>query len=100
MKQITIFSDTNLTQARKTGILLNYKCTNSSFIFTQNRYSYTDAEHAVGIERELVDALARESRLKARLQGLAGSVEAATKSSDEKYQLVQNTVDELKQTNM
>lgn len=65
----------------------------------QDRSSYSEAEHAVGIERELVEALARESRLKARLQGLAGSVEAATKSSEEKYQLVQSTVTERKQTN-
>lgn len=45
------------------------------------------------------DALARESRLKARLQGLAGSVEAATKTSKEKYSQVQNTVAELKHAN-
>lgn len=51
------------------------------------------------MERELVDALARESRLKARLQGLAGSVEAATKSSKEKYSQVQSTVAELKHAN-
>lgn len=49
---------------------------------------------------ELVEALARESRLKARLQALAGSLEAATKSSEEKYAQVQNTVTELKQANL
>lgn len=57
------------------------------------------SEPSVEMERELVDALARESRLKARLQGLAGSVEAATKSSQEKYSQVQVTVAELKHAN-
>lgn len=67
---------------------------------SQDRSSFTEAEHTAGIERELVEALARESRLKARLQGLAGSLEAATKSSEEKYVQVQNSVSELKQTNL
>lgn len=58
-------------------------------------YSESDQEQTAEMERELVDALARESRLKARLQGLAGSVEAATKSSKEKYSQLQ----ELKQAN-
>lgn len=66
----------------------------------KDRSSFSEAEHTAGIERELVEALTRESRLKARLQGLAGSVEAATKSSEEKYLQVQNTVSELKQTNL
>lgn len=48
---------------------------------------------------ELVEALARESRLKARLQGLAGSLEAAAKSSEEKYAQIQHTVAELKHAN-
>lgn len=62
--------------------------------------SYSDAEHSAGIELELVEALARESRLKARLQALAGSLETATKSSEEKYAQVQSTVAELKQANL
>lgn len=66
----------------------------------QDRTSYSEAEHSAGIEHELVEALARESRLKARLQSLAGSLEAATKSSEEKYAQVQNTVSELKQANL
>lgn len=62
----------------------------------RDRGIYSDGgEQTVEMERELVDALARESRLKARLQGLAGSVEAATKSSKEKYSQLQ----ELKQAN-
>ncbi|XP_031620073.1 colorectal mutant cancer protein [Contarinia nasturtii] len=59
--------------------------------------SYTDAEHTAGIELELVEALARESRLKARLQALASSLETATKSSEEKYA---STVAELRQANL
>lgn len=61
----------------------------------RDRGIYSDQEQTADMERELVDALARESRLKARLQGLAGSVEAATKSSKEKYSQLQ----ELKQAN-
>lgn len=52
------------------------------------------------MKEELIEALSREALLKMRLQSLAGSVEAATKSSEEKYHLVQTTVAELKQTNV
>lgn len=65
----------------------------------RERSIYSEVEQTAEMERELVDALARESRLKARLQGLAGSVEAATKTSKEKYSQVQNTVAELKHAN-
>lgn len=65
----------------------------------KNRTSFTDTEHAAGIERELVEALARESRLKARLQCLTSALETAAKTSEEKYTQVQNTVAELKQAN-
>lgn len=65
----------------------------------RDRGIYSGGEQSAEMERELVDALARESRLKARLQGLAGSVEAATKTSKEKYSQVQNTVAELKHAN-
>lgn len=66
----------------------------------KDRTSYSDAEQNAGIELELVEALARESRLKARLQALASSLETATKSSEEKYFQVQSTVAELKQANV
>lgn len=46
----------------------------------KERPSYTEKEHSTGIELELVEALARESRLKAQLQALAASLETATKS--------------------
>lgn len=64
---------------------------------SKERATYSDTEHTAGIELELVEALARESRLKARLQALASSLEAATKSSEEKYV---STVAELKQANL
>lgn len=64
---------------------------------SKERASYSDAEHTAGIELELVEALARESRLKARLQALASSLETATKSSEEKYA---STVAELRQANL
>lgn len=63
----------------------------------KERASYSDAEHTAGIELELVEALARESRLKARLQALASSLESATKSSEEKYA---GKVAELRQANL
>lgn len=63
----------------------------------KERASFSDAEHTAGIELELVEALARESRLKARLQALASSLETATKSSEEKYA---STVAELRQANL
>lgn len=66
-------------------------------MFNKDRTSYTDAEHTAGIEHELVEALARESRLKGRLQALASSLELATKSSEEKYA---STLAELKQANL
>lgn len=66
----------------------------------KDRSSYSDAEQNAGIELELVEALARESRLKARLQALTSSLETATKSSEEKYFQVQSTVAELKQANL
>lgn len=66
-------------------------------ISNKERASYSDAEHTDGIELELVEALARESRLKARLQALASSLETTTKSSEEKYA---TTVAELKQANL
>lgn len=82
-------------------LTMNSSTTHNNIFFSnlQDRTSFTEAEHTASIEMELVDALARESRLKARLQSLAGSLEAATKSSEEKYGQVQNTVTELRLTN-
>jgi hypothetical protein len=44
-----------------------------------DRVSYSEAEYNASIERELMDALSRESRLKARIQELAESIETANK---------------------
>lgn len=71
---------------------------------TKDRSSFSEAEYAVNIERELVEALSRESRLKSRIQGLVGSLEAATKSKssvNEKFNKIhQSHINELRQTNM
>lgn len=70
---------------------------------TKDRSSFSEAEYAVNIERELVEALSRESRLKSRIQGLVGSLEAATKSksnNDKFSKIHQSHINELRQTNM
>lgn len=67
---------------------------------TKDRSSFSEAEYAVNIERELVESLARESRLKSRLQGLAGSLaEAAAKNPATANNQVQN-INDLRQTNL
>lgn len=48
----------------------------------RDRLSYSELEYNVSIERELVEALSRECRLKTRLQGLAESLETATKGGN------------------
>lgn len=63
----------------------------------KDRFSYSEAEYNASIERELLEALGRECRLKARLQGLAGSLETATRASNSS---TKQTVSELKQTNL
>lgn len=67
---------------------------------TKDRSSFSEAEYAANIERELFDALAREARLKARLQGLAGTLEAATRNTGEKNSQTLANIAELRQTNM
>uniref|UniRef100_A0A336LR01 CSON011288 protein n=1 Tax=Culicoides sonorensis TaxID=179676 RepID=A0A336LR01_CULSO len=70
---------------------------------TKDRSSFSEAEYAVNIERELVEALSRESRLKSRIQGLVGSLEAASKSKihNEKFSKIhQSHINELRQTNL
>lgn len=63
----------------------------------KDRFSYSEAEYNASIERELLEALGRECRLKARLQGLAGSLETATRATNSS---TKQTVSELKQTNL
>lgn len=66
----------------------------------RDRISYSEAEYNASIERELLEALSRECRLKARLQGLAGSLETATRGTAINSSTKQNTVSELKQANL
>lgn len=63
----------------------------------KDRFSYSEAEYNASIERELLEALGRECRLKARLQGLAGSLETATRATNSS---TKQTLSELKQTNL
>lgn len=63
----------------------------------KDRFSYSEAEYNASIERELMEALGRECRLKARLQGLAGSLETATRATNSS---TKQTVSELKQANL
>jgi len=68
---------------------------------TKDRSSFSEVEYAANIERELVESLARESRLKARIQGLAGTLEAAAKNSAlEKASNQAQNINELRQTNL
>lgn len=67
---------------------------------TKDRTSFSEAEYAANIERELFDALGRESRLKARLQGLAGTLEAAARGTGDKNAQALANIVELRQTNM
>lgn len=60
----------------------------------KDRFSYSEAEYNASIERELVEALGRECRLKARLQGLAGSLEIATRGTTTHSSTKQNLVSE------
>jgi hypothetical protein len=63
----------------------------------KDRFSYSEAEYNASIERELMEALGRECRLKARLQGLAGSLEIAARATNSS---TKQSVSELKQTNL
>lgn len=49
----------------------------------KDRFSYSEAEYNASIERELLEALSRECRLKARLQSLAGTINSSTKQNTE-----------------
>jgi len=47
----------------------------------KDRFSYTEAEYNANLEQQLVEAYSRECRLKSRLQGLAASLELATRNN-------------------
>lgn len=63
----------------------------------KDRFSYSESEYSASIEQELMEALGRECRLKARLQGLAATLETATRATNSIS--TKNSVSELKQTN-
>lgn len=65
-----------------------------------DRSSFSEADHAALTERQLVEALTRESELKIRIQSLLGLVSASQKTSDEKYEQVQNNIKELQKMNL
>lgn len=57
---------------------------------SRDRSSFSEADHAALIERQLVEALTRESELKNRIQSLIGSM-SISKKYDEKYIQVQKS---------
>lgn len=63
------------------------------------KQDYSDAEHAQGIEMELMQALARESRLKLRLQELVTTLEQVTKNAEARLLEGKELVQDLNQTN-
>ncbi|XP_065156783.1 colorectal mutant cancer protein isoform X2 [Atheta coriaria] len=68
---------------------------------SQNRDSrgYSDAEHAQGVELELMQALAREARLKVRLQELVNTLEQVTKNAEARLLEGREIVQDLNHTN-
>ncbi|XP_076252292.1 colorectal mutant cancer protein isoform X2 [Rhynchophorus ferrugineus] len=67
---------------------------------TQNKErGYSDAEHAQGVELELMQALAREARLKVRLQELVSTLEQVTKNAEARLLEGREIVQELNHTN-
>ncbi|ERL94457.1 hypothetical protein D910_11734 [Dendroctonus ponderosae] len=60
---------------------------------------YCDAEHAQGVELELMQALAREARLKVRLQELVATLEQVTKNAEARLLEGREIVQDLNQTN-
>ncbi|XP_066248509.1 colorectal mutant cancer protein isoform X1 [Euwallacea similis] len=67
---------------------------------TQNKErGYCDAEHAQGVELELMQALAREARLKVRLQELVVTLEQVTKNAEARLLEGREIVQELTHTN-
>ena len=79
--------------------------TNSLFQYdinrkSENRISYSEAEHAALTEQQLVEALTRESELKARIQTLIASVSATQKVSNDKYEQLHDSVKDLQKSNM
>ncbi|KAJ8959259.1 hypothetical protein NQ317_003855, partial [Molorchus minor] len=69
-------------------------------IATQNKErGYSDAEHAQGVELELMQALAREARLKVRLQELVATLEQVTKNAEARLLEGREIVQDLNHSN-
>lgn len=69
-------------------------------IATQNKErGYSDAEHAQGVELELIQALAREARLKIRLQELVSTLEQVTRNAEARLLEGREMVHDLNNTN-
>ncbi|KAL1508848.1 hypothetical protein ABEB36_003678 [Hypothenemus hampei] len=60
---------------------------------------YCDAEHAQGVELELMQALAREARLKVRLHELVTTLEQVTKNAEARLLEGKDIVHDLNNTN-
>lgn len=60
---------------------------------------YSDAEHAQGVELELMQALARESRLKVRLQELVTTLEQVTRNAEARLLEGREIVQDLNHSN-
>lgn len=60
---------------------------------------YSDAEHAQGVELELMQALAREARLKVRLQELVSTLEQVTKNAEARLLEGREIVHDLNHSN-
>lgn len=71
----------------------------ANFIFIFKDQSYSDAEHTQGVELELMQALAREARLKVRLQELVMTLEQVTKNAEARLLEGRDIVQDLNHTN-
>ncbi|KAF5272296.1 hypothetical protein FQR65_LT04953 [Abscondita terminalis] len=67
-------------------------------VFFKER-GYSDAEHAQGVELELIQALAREARLKIRLQELVSTLEQVTRNAEARLLEGREMVHDLNNTN-
>ncbi|EDW59244.1 colorectal mutant cancer protein isoform X2 [Drosophila virilis] len=65
---------------------------------SDNRVSYSEAEHAALTEQQLVEALGRETELKSRIQTLL-NINATQKANDEKCEQMHQNLRELQKSN-
>ncbi|XP_030558994.1 colorectal mutant cancer protein isoform X1 [Drosophila novamexicana] len=65
---------------------------------SDNRVSYSEAEHAALTEQQLVEALSRETELKSRIQTLL-NINATQKANDEKCEQMHQNLRQLQKSN-